>query len=588
MSGAPRNPMSIPGTTSFVEQMYVGRFRWDMIAPFPVQDEADRRIGDEVIARLRCLLTERVDPDAVDRAGRLPDGLVDELQRLGFLKLQIGAEFGGLALSLCNTFRVIVAAAGWSVPVALVMAIENSVGLGALMRFLSPGPLRDLVQARLVRGIVSGTADTEPSGAANLRRDTTAVPTEDGTAYLLNGEKIHVGNAPIADMLIVSASVVEDGREHRRLFVLDTDSPGLRITARHEFMGVKGFPNGAMTFDNVHVPKERMLLAQAKDDVRVTAEASAMVIVGRLHMIVAPCLAIAKRCLYWTREFVNQRSIDGRPLGSYDEIQRRIAESLADIFAIEAVADWCLLSPPRSAGVNAMFEQSVAKNIGSVLAGRIADRTMSVLAGEGYETASSKAGRGVRPFPLERAVRDVRNFRISGGVDFQLDYWNSQMLVFSYYFPAPEHLDEIESAEPDLSFAADAGLSPRNTEHLRFVAGETRRYARACWRFAQQYPDRRAISVVERPLILLSQVANELLTVALVLARAARLAADQVEGVQDLADVFCVQARHRVAGLWRQFEEKDQPDHAKLSAAWLDNQAIADVLRDGWANGVKH
>jgi hypothetical protein len=375
-----------------------------------------------------------------------------------------------------------------------------------------------------------------------------------------------VGNAPIADVLMVSATVVEDGREHRRLFFVDTDSPGFRLVAEHEFMGVKGFPNGAMVFDNVRVPRERMLVGRDRADVRVTVEASALVIVGRLYMIVAPSLAIARRCLEWSRGFVSQRSIDGRPLGEYDEIQRRVAESLADVFAIEAVAEWTLLCPPRSAGVNALFEQSVAKNIGSVLAGRVADRTMSVLAGEGYETAPSKARRGVRPFPLERALRDVRNFRISGGVDFQLDFWNSQMILFSYYYPQPDNLDEIAT---DASMPAPESLSVRNVAHLRFAADEARRFARACWDTAQRYPDRRALSAAERPLILFSRIANELLTVALVLARAARRS-DAGDGTaQDLADVYCTGARHRIADLWHRLAEPDAPDHAKLSAGWL-------------------
>ena len=576
----PRNPMSIPGTTSFLEELYVGRLRWDLISPFPAQDLADRELGDEVVAELRGLLQERVDPDDVERTQRLPDGLVEELQRRGYLKLQLDADLGGRSLSQFNTFRVIEAAATWCVPVALVLAIQNSVGVGPLMRFLSPGPLRDLVRERLLAGTVCGTADTEPTGAANLRRQTTATLTEDGEAYLLNGEKIHVGNAPIADLLIVSATVREGEQEHRRLFVVDTDSPGFEITAWHEFMGVKGFPNGAMTFTDVRVPKERMLVARAKDDVRVTVEASAMVIIGRLHMIVAPSLAIAKRCLEWSHRFVTERAIDGRPLGEYDEIQRRIAESLADTFAIEAIAEWSLLSPPRTEGVNALFEQSVAKNIGSVLGWRIAERTMSLLAGEGYETASSKKGRGVRPFPLERALRDVRNFRISGGIDFQLDFWNSQMLIFSYYYPDPDNLAEIESDRLDPSIEGETRLSERNTEHLRFAATEVRRYARACREISLRYQDRRAISAAERPLILVSDIANELLTMALVLARAARLADDSVEGAQELADIHCTAARHRLADLWQRLAARDEPDYAKLSGDWLGDGPTRQLIRE--------
>nr|AHB38499.1 EpxF [Goodfellowiella coeruleoviolacea] len=560
--------MSIPGTTSFLEQLYVGRFRWDLIHPFPRQDEADRRVGDEVIAQLRQLIEDRVDPDVVDREARLPDGLVDELQKHGFLKARLGAEFGGLGLSHMNLFRLIEAAASWSVPVALVMAIENSVGVGPMHAHLPAGPLRDLVEARLRAGTVSGTADTEPAGAANHRRFTTATPTEDGTGYLLNGEKLHVGNAPIAEVLIVSASVVEDGVEHRRMFIVDTDSPGLRITARHEFMGVKGFPNGGMVFDNVFVPNERMVTNPPNDKARVTMEAVAMVIVGRLHMIVAPSLAIARQCLGWSREFVRARSIDGRPLGEYEEIQRRLAESAADVFAIEAIAEWSLLCPHWSDGINPWYEQSAAKNIGSVLGWRVAERTMSLLAGEGYETASSKSARGAaRPFPLERALRDVRNFRISGGIDFQLDYWTSTIAIFTYYYPDPDNLAEIEANQVDLDSLVGSGLSERNERHLRHAAEQARKFSRLCRELSQRYPDLAALSEHERKLILIGQLSNELLAVALVLARAARLAGDGQDRAQALADVFCTGAGHRIADIWHQLAEEETPDYRSAAAA---------------------
>lgn len=563
---APRNPMSIPGTESFLEQLYLGRFRWDLVKSFPQQDDADRKIGDEVTGLLRELLEAKVDPDAVDRAARLPEGLVEELQRHGYLKAGVDTELGGLALSKFNLFRMVESAARWSVPVALTLAIENSVGVGPMLPMLPEGPLRELVRERLRAGTVSGIADTEPQGAANLRRFTTATPTDDG-AYLLNGEKLHVGNAPIAELLIVSATVAEGGAEHRRLFIVDADSPGLTRTGWHEFMGVKGFPNGGMRFDDVVVPADRLVEAPPKDDIRLTLEAATMIVVGRLYMIVAPSLAIARQCQGWAEEFVRARQIDGRPLADYEEIQRRLAETAADVFAIEAVAEWSLLGPDFTAGGNPVFEQNAAKNIGSVIGWRVADRTMSILAGEGYETGPSKTQRGApRRFPVERALRDVRNFRISGGVDFQLDCWTSQMGVFTYYYPDPDNLAEIEAGEVDLSALTGTGLSERNEAHLHRAAREARELSRICRALSQAHPDLATLATHERAMVLVSELANELLTVGLVLARAARLAD---AGAEDLADVFCTAAFHRVANLRHQLTEPDDVDYRRISAALL-------------------
>src|SRR5690606_16706160 len=155
-------------------------------------------------------------------------------------------------------------------------------------------------------------------------------------------------------------------------------------------------------------------------------------ILGRMYLIAAPSLAIGRLCLHWSRDFVNRRYVDGRNLGGYDEIQRMVAASLAEVFAMEAVTAWSLLGEgaPR---LNVKFEQNAAKNIASVTCWRVAERTMSLLAGEGFETAASKARRGAAPLPLERFYRDARNLRISGAVDFQMDNWTARLFIFSYY-----------------------------------------------------------------------------------------------------------------------------------------------------------
>src|SRR5439155_17421807 len=184
-----------------------------------------------------------------------------------------------------------------------------------------PGPLRDLLRRSLTEGAISDTSDSEPAGAANRRRWTVAVPVGGGDEYSLTGEKLHVGNASVADLLAVTATVSEQGQEATRLLFVDARSPGVRVHARHEFMGLKGFPNAALTFDDVRVPRDHLLLEETED--RLTPALDIALDRGRMYLIAAPSLAIARLCLRWSRDFATRRSIDGRGLGEYDEIQRR-------------------------------------------------------------------------------------------------------------------------------------------------------------------------------------------------------------------------------------------------------------------------
>jgi hypothetical protein len=209
---------------------------------------------------------------------------------------------------------------------------------------------------------------------------------------------------------------------------------------------------------------------------------------------------------------------------------------------------------------------------------------MSLLAAEGYETAQSKARRGASPLPLERFFRDARGLRISGGVDFQLDNWAGRLYVFSYYYPAPDNAAEIESAEPDLAGLEDASLSPRNLAHLRFVATEVRTFARRCLELSRRHPDPERLLAKERLCIVASEIANELTTMSLFLARTSTLADNGCSEAQALADVYCTAARNRLEGLWRQVAADDEPNHAAISEGWLRASTMDFMLRDVFAD----
>ncbi|MGW2253242.1 acyl-CoA dehydrogenase family protein [Kitasatospora sp. NPDC001660] len=572
-SGGTRNFNSDPDRPSFLEELFQGRFRWDLIHPFPEQEAADRARGDEAVGALGDFLREHVDPAEVESTSRLPDGLLEELRARGYLGLQLDAALGGLGLSHFNTFRMIEAAATWCFPVALVMGIENSVGASAFLPVVSGGPLKELLAKHQAVGGLSGTADTEIAGAANQHRLTTAEPVDGGDAYILNGHKLFVGHAPVGSLFSVTAAVRENGTVGTRVFFVEADSPGFTSGQWHEFAGIRGFPNGYITLENVRVPATHQLHEAHDPRSRLTPAVSRLVIRGRMHMIVAPSLAVAKRCCQWSRDFVNRRTVDGRPLREYEEIRRQVAETLSETFALESVARAALLPEDLMLGHNLAFKQNVAKNIGSVTAWRIADRTVSLLAAEGYETAASKARRGAPALPVEQALRDVRNMRVSGGVDFMIDYWVAGRMILSYYYPEP-----AEAAAPTVPWnpdPTDTELSERNRGHLAAIAADVQRFGHMCRELVRCHPDRAELAEHQRILILLTQITSELLTMSVTLARASRMSAepdtaDTADG-QRLADLYCTAARHRLADLWHRLSAAagaDDADFAGQSDAW--------------------
>ncbi|MBP0456873.1 acyl-CoA dehydrogenase family protein [Streptomyces montanisoli] len=554
-----------------LHELYQGCVPWRRLRSFPEPTAAEHARGDETIAELEALLREHTDPEEIERTGRLPDTLTEALRKGGFLGLMAGADLGGLGLSPHNAFRVIQAAAGWSIPIAFSLAITNGFGSGTYLPLLSEGPLKDMITERTRGGIVSAGADAEPIGTANEHRATTAVPTEDGTGYEITGEKVFIGNGTQAELMDVSATLRHpDGSEEVRLFFVDSSMDGFEVAGQHEFMGLHGATIGNLRLDRVRVPAHHLMPqgedgwrmrpgerdtaharpapdAEAEEDLFRPTDLGQLAALGRILVIAPPALATARLCLRWSRDFTSRRIIDGRGLGTYEEIQRQVAETAADVFTIDTVMTWALKAHRTG---DSRPELTAAKNLTSTACWRAIDRTVSLLGAEGYETAASKARRGARPLPVERYFRDARALRVAGGVDFMVDRWSAETALHTCWYenptPAPAGHTEADARQ---SATEAPELSTACQEHLSAVQDQARRLAATCHELTGRHT-MSDLFAQQRLTATLGRIGNELLAMSLVLARAAAMAADGDPQGLPLADLACTSARHRLAALW--------------------------------------
>jgi alkylation response protein AidB-like acyl-CoA dehydrogenase len=553
-----------------LDELFLGRLRWDLLRPFPEQEAEDRARGDEAVAVVEELLRTSVDPAELDRTCRIPVELLGKLREHGLLNLMIDPELGGLGLSRMNAFRVVETAASWSSAVASVLAVNNGFGSGMYLPLMAEGPLRDLVSRRVANGMISGGADTEVIGAANRLRTSNAIPIEDGSAYLLTGEKVFIGNAVFADMVDVTATLAAKEGEEVQLFFVESSSPGFEVTGWHEFMGLKGAPIGSLRLDSVRVPAAHLVSGSAAK-YWDAPEVLRILTFARILSVGTISAAAGKLCLLWARNFVNRRTMNGRRLGEYDEIQRNVATTVGDVFAIESILQWALLADDRADTVQ---EVTAAKNITSLASWSAIDRTMSLLGAEGFETARSKASRGVPPLPVERFMRDVRGVRVTGGVDFLLDLDAAKEVLPRYY---RGHADPPEPSRPDE--LTDPALPGSCGQHLRYVAAQAAELNRALLTLTSSHTETQLLAK-ERILISVGAIARELLMMSVVLARAAGMHELGNPDVLEVADVACTGARGRLDLLWSQVHADAEPDHARISARCLTSTALDFLLRD--------
>lgn len=538
---------------SFAEGLASGRLPWELFAAFPEPGPDETKEGDEFLAEFGAFIDASVDGDELDRTGTWPDGLLEELRGRGYLQLYAPADLGGRELSPYNLIRSLVRASRRSMGVGQMLIVQNAIAASALLPAIPSGPLHDFLRAEIAAGSVSGFGDTDPAGQNNRLPSTTATLTDDGSGYRVNGEKLFIANAGIADVIGISATVTEAEGPRAAVFFLTTDAPGFEVIAPSDFIGVNGL-SASIRLTDVYVPKEHTILGDGT--MRLPRAIAVQGSFGRTAVVAVGSLAVIRNCLEYSAEFLSRRRINGRGLAAYDKIQRLVAASLAEEFAVESAVRWTMLEPGPE---DRSFELYVTKNLAAELSWRTSDRTVSLLGGEGIETAQSKRRRGAVPHPVERCQRDARILRVVGNVDFINDHRAGQLLLARYQ--AGTHVD---LTTPDTSGTT---LSPANRRHLDTAVGTFRELDRICRRLVESHPAPDLLAEREESVILIGRLATELFGLCAVLGRAD---AEGEAPAQDLADVYATEAGHRIAALNLRLAatEAPEPDYAKISRAW--------------------
>jgi acyl-CoA dehydrogenase family protein 9 len=165
---------------------------------------------------------------------------------------------------------------------------------------------------------------------------TTATPSEDGSHYILNGEKRYITNASIAQVLTVMARTPvpgKPGKDAITAFLVTPDMPGFEmLEARMPKLGIQGTATGRFAMRDMKVPKENILGPLGKG-LRV---ALTVLDFGRTTFG-ACCTGAAKTCLRLAVEHANKRKQFKKTLGDFDLVKKKIGRMAADVYAMEAM-----------------------------------------------------------------------------------------------------------------------------------------------------------------------------------------------------------------------------------------------------------
>jgi hypothetical protein len=114
---------------SLASGLFMGRFDLDAVFPFPEQKAEDRDQGDAFLQQLEKFLREKVDPDAIDRTGEIPQDVIDELGRMGAFGIKVSPQYGGLGLSQTNYSRAAMLLASYDGNLTALLSAHQSIGV---------------------------------------------------------------------------------------------------------------------------------------------------------------------------------------------------------------------------------------------------------------------------------------------------------------------------------------------------------------------------------------------------------------------------------------------------------------------------
>lgn len=404
--------------------------------------EPDPRV-ESFFSTLQHFMLEKVDPEAIDEAGEIPDELIADLQKMKAFGIKIPQQYGGYGLSQSDYHRLAVLLGGHDASLTALLSAHNSIGVPEPLKEFGNADQKERFLPRLAKGEISGFALTEEGAGCDISQvKTYAVRVKhDGktVGYRLTGRKLYTTNAPkndqefLASLLVVIARIVDDPEDihnpdaEKRFgaFIVETKTPGCKVLARLRFEGVRAIYNGALDFSNVYVPSEN-LLGHEGDGLKV---ALTTLTIGRLTLPAA-CLGGLKKCLWLGRLWAKERVQWGKSIGEHGLISEMIVRMAARTLALEALV--------RMTGVwvdmkqDVRLESAAAKILATEWLWDSVNDVLQIRGGRGFETTSSLLSHNELPIPVGRMMRDARINLIWEGTSEIMRMWIARECLAEY------------------------------------------------------------------------------------------------------------------------------------------------------------
>jgi acyl-CoA dehydrogenase family member 9 len=394
-----------PQALGFAKGLFQGHFVADWVMPYPHIPAEQQAELDGTLKDLRQFLDEHLDPVEIDRKADIPRSVIDGLGRVGVLGMTAPKEYGGRGFSQIANCKILEEIGRRCASTSVFVNAHHSIGIRALLLFGTHEQNQRWLPKLSTGEQLGAFALTEKeagSDAANVQMQ--AQPSEDGSHFVLNGEKRYITNAAIADVLTVMARTPVPGSDKTSVtaFLVTPDMPGFEmLEARMPKMGIRGTATGRFALRDVKVPKENILGPPGKG----LKVALTVLDFGRTTFG-ACCTGAAKTCLRLAIDHANKRKQFNKTLGNFHLVQKKIARIAADAYAMEAMTTITAALIDRGLE-DYMLETAMLKVFTTERLWECINDVFQIYGGSAYFV----------DLPLERMMRDARINQIGEGAN---------------------------------------------------------------------------------------------------------------------------------------------------------------------------
>jgi alkylation response protein AidB-like acyl-CoA dehydrogenase len=337
---------------------------------------------------------------SVDETGEFNWEAVRKMGPLGMLGMPVPEEYGGSNVDAISS-AIAIQELGWGCgSTALAIAAHNGLGCAPIVNFGSTEQrTRFLMPVVSGKGRLAALALTEPNAGSDLQGGITTKAERSGNEWIINGAKMWITNASIADYIITLVRTDPNAGSHSlSMIIVPADTAGLIIHPAEKKMGLNGSLTHALTYENVQVPVNYLLGEEGHGLSQTLRTLDG----GRIS-IGALCVGLAQAAFERAISYSKERQAFGKPISDQQALQWMIADAATEIEASKLMvyqAAWM-----KQEGQPFSTQAAMAKLFASETAERVARNAIQIHGGYGYS----------REYEVERIYRDARLMTIGEG-----------------------------------------------------------------------------------------------------------------------------------------------------------------------------